>query len=395
MNLKQVKRLYEDYVMNTYGRVDLCLVKGKDTIVEDIDGKKYLDFFPGWAVSGTGHRNSYVMKRVNDQLKKILHVSNNYYNELQGIASKTIIDNSFPGKVFYCNSGAEANEAAIKLARKFGHADGRYEIITMEKSFHGRTLATITATGQDKVKKGFEPLPEGFKHVPFNDIEAVNRALTKKTVAVMLEPIQGEGGINVADKEYIIALRKLCDKRNMLMIFDEVQTGMGRTGKVFAFQHYSVTPDIFTLAKTLGGGFPIGAMVAADKCSTVLTPGTHASTFGGSPVVSAAVLGVFDALKKGGFLKNVNKMGPYLIKELKGLQKAYPVIKKVKGLGLMIGVELGIDDAACVYKECLKKGLLINYTQNNILRIMPPMCVTKKEIDKAVGILGSVIKTLA
>lgn len=386
MNLSQVKKLYDSYVMNTYTRVDLCLVKGKDTIVEDSQGKKYLDFFPGWAVSGLGHRNDYVLKSVKDQLNKIFHVSNNYYNEPQAKLAEVIIKNSFSGKVFFANSGAEANEAAIKLARKFGNPS-RYEIITMEKSFHGRTLATLTATGQDKVKKGFDPLPTGFKYVPFNDVEAVKEAVTDKTIAIMLEPIQGEGGINIADKEYLAALRKLCDEKNMLLIFDEVQTGIGRTGTIFAFQYYGVTPDIMTLAKSLGGGFPIGVMVASKKYADILTPGTHASTFGGSPIVSAAALGVFQALTKGKLLKNGIKMGKYFKTKLENLKKESPLIKKIKIVGVMIGVELNMEDAAIVYTKCLEKGLLINCTQKNILRIMPPLCVTKAEIDKAMKIL--------
>lgn len=386
MNLNQTKKLYDSYVMNTYMRVDLCLVKGKDTIVEDSQGKKYLDFFPGWAVSGLGHRNDYVLKSVKAQLNKIFHVSNNYYNEPQAELAKVIINNSFPGKAFFANSGAEANEAAIKLARKFGNP-GRYEIITMEKSFHGRTLATLTATGQDKVKKGFDPLPTGFKYVPFNDIEAVKEAVTDKTIAIMLEPIQGEGGINIADKEYLAALRKICDEKNMLLIFDEVQTGIGRTGTIFAFQYYGVTPDIMTLAKSLGGGFPIGVMVASKKYADILTPGTHASTFGGSPIISAAALGVFQALTKGKLLKNGIKMGKYFKAKLECLKKEIPLIKKLKIAGLMIGVELDMEDATVVYTRCLQKGLLINCTQKNILRIMPPLCVTKAEVDKAMKIL--------
>lgn len=395
MDLVKVKKLYDEYVMNTYSRVDLCLVKGKDTYVWDNEGKKYLDFFPGWAVSGIGHRNKYVIDRVKEQCGEIIHVSNNYYNEVQARLSKVIIENSFSGKVFYSNSGAEANECAIKLARKFGSSTGgRFEILTMDKSFHGRTLATITATGQEKVKIGFEPLVAGFRHVKFNDINAVKTALTDKTIAVMIEPVQGEGGINIADKEYLQALRKLCDEKNMLLIFDEVQTGMGRTGKIFAFQHFGVTPDVMTLAKSIGGGFPIGVTVIGQKYAGVLTPGTHASTFGGSPVISAAAMGVFDALKKGGLLKNANIMSKYFEKCLNKMKSENAIIKKIKVLGLMIGIEMDMEDANVIYMNCLKKGLLINCTQKNILRIMPPACVTKKEIDAAIAILKGVIASV-
>jgi len=382
----KVKNLYDKYVLNTYTKTDLCLVKGKDEYVWDIEGRKYLDFFPGWAVSGIGHCNKYVIKNIRKQLNKIIHVSNNYYNELQGELSEVIIKNSFEGKVFYANSGSEANEGAIKLARKFGSPD-RFEVITMEKSFHGRTLATLAATGQDKVKKGFEPLPSGFLHVPFNDINALKNAINPKTIAVMIELVQGEGGINIADKEYIAEIRKICDEKNLLLIIDEVQTGIGRTGKMFAYEHYGIEPDIMTLAKSLGGGMPIGAMVVKEKFSGVLTPGSHASTFGGGPLVSAAALGVFEAIKKDRLLNNVNKMSKYFENQLNKLKKKKQIIKKINILGLMIGLEIDMDDADVIYKKCLSKGLLINCTQNNILRIMPPLSVDKKEISDAVEIL--------
>ncbi len=387
---EKVIELYDKYIMNTYKRTPLCLEKAKGAKVWDIDGKTYLDFFPGWAVSGIGHCHPTVVRAINKQAKKLLHVSNNYYSELQGKLAETIIRSAFPGKVFFANSGAEANEAAVKLARKYGHDKGRFEVITMTKSFHGRTLAMITATGQDKVKKGFEPLPSGFVHVPFNDLEAVKEAITDKTIAIMLEPIQCEGGINMAGREYMKSLRALCDDKNIVLIFDEVQTGMGRSGKMFCCHNYGVIPDVMTLAKALGGGLPIGACVAGEKLRDVLTPGTHASTFGGSPIVCAAALGVFEAIKKEKLLQNANSMGVYLRKKLEGLKKKYRFIKEIRAMALIIGVELGIngDD---VYKKCLEAGLLINCTQGTILRIMPPMTVTKSEIDKAVSILDKVV----
>ncbi len=386
MKFAQIKSLYDEYVLNTYTKTDLCLVKGKDAIVEDINGKEYLDFFPGWAVSGLGHCNIYVIRNIKNQIKKILHVSNNYYNELQCELSKVIIQNSFKGKVFYSNSGAEANEGAIKLARKFGSPD-RFEIITMEKSFHGRTLATLTATGQEKIKKGFAPLPSGFIHVPFNDINALKNAIGHKTVAIMLELVQGEGGINIADEEYVKEIRKICNDRNLILIVDEVQTGIGRTGKMFAFQHYRIEPDVMTLAKSLGGGLPIGAMVVGERFCGVLTPGSHASTFGGSPIVCASSLGVFQAIQKDKLLENANKMSAYFKKTLDGLKERKLIIRKIKILGLMIGIELNTEDADSIYMRCLSKGLLINCTQKNILRIMPPLCVTKSQIDKAIKVL--------
>ncbi len=384
MNLNDVKKKYDDYVLSTYTRQDLCLVKGDGIWVEDIDGKKYLDFFPGWAVSGTGHRHPRVMKRLKDQMEKILHVSNNFYNPLQGELAEKIIQYSFPGKVFFCNSGAEANEGAIKLARRYG-AGKRYEIITMEQSFHGRTLATLTATGQDKVKKGFHPLPEGFKHVPFNDIKAFASSVTDKTVAVMLEVIQGEGGINVADEEYMKEIKRICKEKDILILVDEVQTCMGRTGEVFAFKHYDIQPDAITLAKSLGGGLPVGALVVNERLKDVLTPGTHASTFGGSPLVCAACLGVFEAIEEDALLENVKESGAYIVEKMEELKKRNSIIGKVKGKGLMIGVELTVEDASAITDECMKEGLLVNCTQKNILRIMPPITVTKEEIDDAIG----------
>ncbi len=385
----RVVKMYDEYVMNTYKRTSLCLEKAKGARVEDIDGREYLDFFPGWAVSGIGHCHPKVVAAIGRQSKKLLHVSNNFYSELQALLAKTIIGNSFPGKVFFCNSGAEANEAAIKLARRYGHDSGRFEIITCFKSFHGRTLATITATGQDKVKQGFEPLPEGFRHVPFNDIEAVSEAIGNKTVAVMLELIQCEGGMNIADVGYVKALRKLCDDKDILLILDEVQTGMGRTGKIFCYQHYGITPDVMTLAKTLGGGVPIGAMVARAKFQDVLTPGSHASTFGGSPIVSAAALAVFEAIKKERLLRNANRMGAALREKLEGLKKRYHFIKEIRSKALTIGVELSIkgDD---IVKQCTASGLLINCAQDTVLRIMPPLTVKKKELDAAIEILDKI-----
>jgi len=387
---KKVEALYNKYVMHTYKRVPLCLEKARGAIAWDIDGNKYLDFFPGWAVSGIGHCHPLVAKAVAKQASKLMHVSNNYYSELQALVAKAIIENSFPGKVFFANSGAEANEAAVKLARKYGHDKGRYEVITMTKSFHGRTIAMITATGQDKVKVGFEPLPAGFVHVPFNDIEAVKRAVNEKTIAVMLEPIQCEGGINIPSVEYMKALRALCDEKNLILIFDEVQTGMGRAGKMFAYQVFGIEPDVMTLAKALGGGLPIGVCVARGKFAEVLTPGTHASTFGGSPIVCSAALAVFEAIKKEKLLANTNRMAVYLRKKLEGLKSKYGFIKEVRNVGLIFGVELSIKGED-IYKNCLKKGFLINCTQDTVLRIMPPMTVTKQEIDKAIAILDKVL----
>ena len=393
MNLDEIKKLYDEYVLPTYTKQDLCLVRGDGIWVEDISGKKYLDFFPGWAVSGIGHRHPRVVSRLTEQLGKILHVSNNYYNELQGLLAKKIIEYSFPGRVFFSNSGAEANEGAIKLARRYGNPD-RYEIITMEGSFHGRTLATLTATGQDKVKEGFSPLPEGFKHVPFNDIDAFTSAITDKTIAVIVEPIQGEGGINVADKDYMQKMSRVCREKDMLLIVDEVQTGMGRTGEMFAYRHFDIEPDAMTLAKSLGGGLPIGALVVNERRLGVLTAGSHASTFGGSPIVCAASLGVFEAIEEEGLLENAVKMGEYIVARISELAGSNSVVGEAKGIGLMIGVKMNIKDASSVVDECIKEGLLINCTQKNVLRIMPPVTVTREHVDMAVEKLSKALERI-
>lgn len=392
MKTQKIIKKYQKYVLNTYTRTPVVFANAKGSWVTDIEGKKYLDFFPGWAVSGIGHCNPEVIKALNSQSYKLLHVSNNYYSKPQANLAETISKLSFNGKVFFANSGAEANESAIKLARAYGNSNKarRHEIITMKKSFHGRTLATIAATGQDNVKKGFKPLPGGFKHIEFNNIAAVKKAVTKKTVAIILELIQGEGGINIASKEYVKQLRELCSKKKILLIIDEVQTGIARTGKMFCYQHYGITPDIMTLAKSLGGGLPIGVMVVKNTFAKYLKPGMHASTFGGSPIVCAAALGVFNAIKKQNLLSNVDRMSKYLASELKKMQRKYNIIKNIKQKGLMIGIELSMDGKAIV-KNCLKNGLLINCTQGNILRIMPALDVSRSEIDRAINILKKVI----
>ena len=390
MNTQEIIAQYDKFVIKTYTRTPVVIVKGKGLKIWDLDGNQYLDFFPGWAVSGLGHCHPMVVNAVRNYLKKIIHVPNNYYNMVQGKLAQRIVENSFEGRVFFCNSGAEANEAAIKLVRAYGNQKKKYEIITMDNSFHGRTLATITATGQAKYQKGFEPLPAGFKTVPFNDIKALENAINDTTAGIMLELIQGEGGINVAEEDYVSAIRKICNDKDIILIFDEVQTGMGRTGKMFSFEHYVVEPDIMTLAKSLGGGLPIGAMVASKRFTEVLKPGMHASTFGGSPIACSAGLAVFEAIKKERLLSNTEKMSRYLVERLEELKAKKPVIKEVRGKGLMIGVELNIEGDAIV-KDCFNKRLLINCAHGNVLRIMPGMIVTKKEIDHAIGILEEVI----
>jgi acetylornithine/N-succinyldiaminopimelate aminotransferase len=394
MNTKEIEALYKEYVLPTYNRLPVCLVKGKGSKVWDIEGKEYLDFFPGWAVSGLGHCHPTVVHAIKHQVVKMLHVPNHFYVVKQALLAQKLIERSFPGRVFFCNSGAEAIESAIKFARKFGSSEERFEIVTMEHSFHGRTLAALTATGQERIHEGFRPLVPGFKYVPFNDFPALENAVNDKTVAVLLEPIQGEGGINVADQAYVKKIRKLCDKRNMLLIFDEVQTGMGRTGEWFCFKHFDVEPDLMTLAKSLGSGVPIGALVVHRRIKKeVLGPGTHASTYGGNPLVTSAALGVIKAIEKEGLLQNAKEMGDYLRHRLNGLAKKFPIIKEVRGIGLMLGVVL-TQTGADIVNECRAQGLLINCTQGNVLRWMPAMTITKRTIDQGIQIFEGVLKKL-
>lgn len=391
MKVQEIFDSYKDNILPTYSKVPLVFVKGKGSKLWDIHNKVYLDFFPGWGVGNLGHCHPKVVQAVRDQVPKLIFIPNNYYHIPQAKLAREIIRCSFPGKVFFCNSGAEANEGAIKLSRKYGK--GKFEIITFENSFHGRTLAALAATGQKKYQDGFQPLPEGFRTVKFNDIDAVKNAINDKTVAIMLELIQGEGGINVAEKAFVAGLRKLCDEKGLLLIVDEVQTGVGRTAKMFCYQHYGVIPDVMTLAKALGGGLPIGVMVVKKEIADVLGPGMHASTFGGGPVICKSALAVLAAIQKEKLLANAKKMGEYLFLKLSGLKDHYSFIKEVRGLGLMSGVELNIDGKPVVEK-CLEKGLLINCTHEKVLRLMPALNVTKKEIDRAISIINSVLRGL-
>ena len=391
MKTRDVQNIYNEYVLPTYKQSPVCLVRGKGARVWDLEGREYIDFFPGWAVSGLGHCHPMVVNAIKNQSRKILHISNNFYNIKQAELAREIIRSSFKGKVFFCNSGAEATDGAVKFARRWGHSKGRYEIITLRKSFHGRTLAAIAATGQDKVKEGFDPIPEGFRYADMNDLASIERVLSDKTAAIFLEPIQGEGGIHQATPEFMKGLRRLCDKRGLLLMVDEVQTCMGRTGKLFAYQHYGIEPDVMTLAKSLGSGVPIGAFVIhEDKLGNVMVPGTHGSTYGGNPLVCAAALATFKAIRKGKLLAASVKWGNYLGKRLLEMKAKYPVIREVRGSALMRGVELSIPGAGIV-ERCLKRGLLINCTQENVLRIMPALIVTKKIMDQALAILDETL----
>jgi predicted acetylornithine/succinylornithine family transaminase len=373
----------EQYIFPTYTRSPVVLTKGKGMKVWDSEGKEYLDFASGIAVLNIGHLHPRVVEAIHKQSKTLMHVSNLYYSEPQIKLAELLVKHSFADKVFFCNSGAEANEAAIKLARKVKKDKGesnRYEIITMENSFHGRTMATLSATGQKKFHHGFEPLLDGFTYVPFNNSKAVEDAITDTTCAVMVEPIQGEGGVNCPSPDYLKNLRDICDQNGLLLMFDEVQVGMGRTGKLFAYQHYGVEPDIMTLAKAMAGGMPVGAMLAKEEIASSFSRGTHASTFGGNPLSSAAGIATMEALIQDKILENCQEMGEYFYSKLLSLKEKHSFIKKVKGKGLILGIELSFECAE-IAMDCLKRGLLIICTMGNILRFLPPLIITEKEID--------------
>ncbi len=392
MDSQTLMMLSEKYLANTYARYPVLLVKGKGTRVWDLEGEEYLDFVSGLAVCNLGHCHPKVVRAIQDQAVKLIHVSNFYYIEPQIQLASLLCKHSFADKVFFCNSGAEANEGAIKLARKYAKekAGGdRYEIITMERSFHGRTLATLTATAQEKFHKGYEPLMPGFKYVPFNDIMAVRNAIDPKTCAVMLEPIQGEGGVNCPSEGYLQALREICDEKGLLLIYDEIQVGMGRTGKLFAYEHDGIEPDLLTLAKSLAGGVPIGALLMKKGIAESFRPGDHASTFGGNPLATAAGVAAFTTLLEEGMLENCKKMGDYFLSQLEAIQKKFPFVKEVRGKGLILGIELKIDGSSIV-KEMLRRKILINCTMGNVLRFLPPLIVTQEEIDRVVRALEEV-----
>lgn len=394
MNDNEIKALADENIMQTYKRFPIVLVKGQGQKVWDINGKEYLDFVAGIAVCNLGHSHPGVIDALKKQLENLTHVSNLYYIEPQARLAKLLVDNSFADKVFFCNSGAEANEAAIKLARKYAHenlGDDKFELITMKDSFHGRTMATITATGQEKFQFGFTPLLQGFNYVPFNNLEALEKVINKKTCGVMVEPIQGEGGVNIPDDKYLQGVRAICDQHNILLIVDEVQTGIGRTGKIFAYEHTGVEPDIMTLAKALGNGFPVGAMLAKDKIARSFTPGNHASTFGGNPLAMSAALATLQIMLKENILENSRKVGEYFLAQLKKLKGKHSIIKDVRGKGLMLAVSLEVEVAEIVQK-CMQKGLLINSAGAKTLRFVPPLIITNKDVDQAIAILNEVME---
>ncbi len=395
MTNREVIALTEKHVANTYGRFPIAIVRGLGRRVWDADNRSYLDFTSGLAVCNLGHCHPNVVAAIKAQAEKLIHISNLYHIETQSELARLLTENSFADKAFFCNSGAEANEAAIKLARKYfsNKGEGRFQVITMEKSFHGRTLAALAATGQKKFQAGFEPLLEKFTYVPFNDVPALKAAVNGQTAAVMIEPIQGEGGVNVPSDDYLKSVKEVCKKAGALLIYDEVQVGMGRTGALFAYENYNVAPDIMTLAKGLAGGVAIGAMLATDEVAAAFTPGSHASTFGGNPLATAAGIAATKTMLDEGVLDNCKKSGGYLFEKLLGLKAKHHFVKEVRGKGLIIGMELaeGIKGGDIV-KECLNRGLLINCVGDKTLRFIPALTVTLEEIDEMLGTLEGVLE---
>ncbi len=387
-----IKKLTDQYIFNTYKRNPVVIARAKGSWVWDNKGKKYLDFFSGLAVSGIGHALPAVVAAIKQQSKKLLHASNLFYTEPAARLAEELCRRSFAKKVFLCNSGAEANEAAIKLARKFGSKDGRYEIIVFENSFHGRTLGALAATAQPKFHEGFGPLPPGFPVAKFNQIDSVERLISPRTTAILIEPIQGEGGVRPCTRQFLSDLRALADQRGLLLMFDGVQCSLGRTGDLFSYQTYGVVPDVLTLAKGLGGGMPIAAMLGNDKVAGVLGPGDHGTTFGGNPVCSMAALAVLKMLSPA-VLANVKKQADFILKDLEPLAR-YPFVREIRGVGLMIGMELTVPGAPFV-DACREKGLLINCTQGNVLRFLPPLAITSTERRFATRVLERIFRQRA
>ena len=397
MNTNEIKALNDQHVINTYGARKLAFVRGEGATLWDADGKEYLDFFAGIAVTNLGHCHPEVTEAICDQARKLLHVSNLYYIEPQVKLAALLSASSFAERWFFCNGGAEANEAAIKIVRRYWAEKGTPKpvIISAIQSFHGRTLATLTATGQPKYQKGFEPLLPGVAYVPYNDLAALESAITDEVGAVLLEPIQGEGGVRVPEPGYLAGVRDLCTKRNVLLIFDEVQTGLGRTGKLFAHQHYGVTPDIMTLAKGLGNGVPIGAMGCTEEVASGFAPGSHACTFGGNPLSTAAGLATMTVLTRPGFIEGAARTGEYLFSKLNALAAKYSQhIVDVRGAGLMVGIEFKTEVAGVIGK-LLDAGIVCGPAGPNVLRFLPPLVITNDQVDRVVSVLDTIVGELA
>ena len=392
-----IMSLADRYMFQTYGRFPVALIRGEGCRVWDEKGKEYLDFVGGIAVCALGHSSPIVSRTLEEQSKRLVHVSNLYYTKPQVELAKLLVENSFADRVFFCNSGAEANEAAIKLARRYANekfGPDRHMIISMDNSFHGRTMATLSATGQSKIQFGFDPLLQGFRFASFNDVKGLDQIMDDSVCAVIIEPIQGEGGVVCPDSGYLKEVRNLCTERNVLLIFDEVQVGMGRTGKLFAHEHYGVTPDIMTLAKALANGLPIGAMLSTEELSPAFGPGSHATTFGGTHLVTAVSKTVVQSLLEDGWIENAKVMGQYFKGKLEELVQRYDFIKEVRGKGLILGMELEVPGAPVV-DACLRKGFLIICAHEKVLRFLPPLIIQKGEIDLLVEALDGIFQGLS
>lgn len=395
MTLQEIIQKDRKYFMNTFGdRVPVCFTHGKGLSLWDLDGNEYHDFFSGIAVSALGHSHPALVDAICSQAQKLIHCSSLYYIEQQANLAELIVENSCADKVFFANSGAEANEGAIKLVRLYFTKKGyenKFEIITLENSFHGRTLATIAATGQEKYQKPYSPLTPKFLKVPINDLKAMKEAISDNTCAIMLEPIQGESGVNPTTPEFLKGVRELCDENGIFLIFDEVQCGLGRTGKLFGYQHYGIEPDIFTLAKALAGGFPIGALCAKDHVARAFTPGDHGSTFGGNPLACNAGYAVLSTIINDNLCDNAAKMGEYFFDRMNLIKEKYPVIVEVRGKGLMIGIQFDKPIAKELNEKLFKKKYLLGTVGDNIIRILPPLIVTKNDLDNLIVVLDELL----
>ncbi len=397
---QSIQELFAQNVVPSYGRFDLVLERGEGSYVWDANGKRYLDLGGGIAVCSLGHANAEIADALNEQARKLVHVSNLYYTEPQGRLAKRIVDLIAPGRVFFCNSGAEANEGLFKLARKVGQDSQRFEIITATNSFHGRTLAGIAATGQEKIKKGFDPPVAGFKHVPFNDLAAMREAITRSTIAILIEPVQGESGITIATAQYLSGLRALCDQHGLLLLFDEVQAGHFRTGKFQSWQRIlekedvDLVPDAVAMAKSLGGGFPMGAFWVRERFGEVLSAGSHATTFGGTPLACAVALKIFEVIERDRLAENARSLGAFIRERLRKV--VGDVVREVRGLGLMIGIEFQSQfDAIDVVKRLHERGVLTVPAGNSVIRLLPPLNLSREEAEEGLRAIESVVVDLA
>ena len=389
------QELESKYYMHTVDRVPVTLVRGEGARVWDDNGREYLDFVAGWAVNSLGHCHPAVAEAVAEQARTLIQTSNQFYTIPQVQAAELLVENSCLDKVFFSNSGAEANEGAVKLARRYGHhrLNGAYEVITANGSFHGRTLAMVAATGQAKHQQPFMPLTPGFINVEYNNVEAIKSATTDKTCAVLLEAVQGEGGVIIPDDDYLKRVRAWCDQKGMLLMLDEVQTGMGRLGTLFAYEQYGIEPDVMTLAKGLGSGMPIGAILAKES-ACVFVPGEHGSTFGGNPVTCAAAYATLKFIIDNDVVRNVRKVGQYLVDSLESLKQKYGFITEVRGRGLLVAVEFDREIAGPLLTACLEKGLLVNRVRPNAVRFMPPLTIGTDEVDEALGIFDKALASI-